>query len=1522
MNATTVDTTDLVVAICLVAAVGSMGYASATAIGEPIGVVSADSEELTADDIRNVSFDPNPANPGDEVQVSAELFNESAEAPVEDAVAEFEIFTGDGEIPASNTTDRSDADGRVGSVYIPDKDDIGETTSITIESGEADRTVSLDVEASAAGFRDETADPDPVDPGNETDIAARVVDERDEAFDGADVSFEIASGTGNLTVTQGTSDGDGWVNASYEAADDDAGQTVEFNVTADETDANTTIPVTVTSNIAGFEDVIAEPATPAADENVSLSARVLDEANNLLSNTTVDVGTNGTGTFDPSALESNETGYIETKYVPTRADNDTAINLTLAPGTDAETTETVVFDPLTITGFENESAPETVDPGSNATLTGVALDEFDEPIANRTVELAASGGDGELNTTQVETDSEGRIAATYESVEDDAGAEITVDISPADTAAATNVSFSVTTSPASVRNVSVDPSTADPGESVTVSGEIRDESESLLEDANVTFDATTDGDDPGSFDSSTATSDTDGEVTATFTPADAAANQTVTFEITANQTDISNSTTLNVSANVGAIVTELADPDPVDPGNETNVSAQLVDESGSVLPGANVTFSANGTEAITADRNTSDTDGWVNATYEASSDDAGTTVGVDIDADDTDATATVAVEVTANPTNFGNESASPETVEPGSEANLSTQVFDESGTPLSGIDVTVEKESANGTLVDPPSESNEDGWINVTYETVGEDANTTAEIGVVAGEDANTTIPVTVSERAAESFNRAVADPSTIDPVEAEPWNNNSTIAVQVLDQVDEELADAPINFSIVEGTGEGELNTTNTTTSTNGWANVTYSAVGDDANQTIEIKADAVDRAVSETIEFEVTANADRFTNKTVTPQQPEPNESTEIAIQVLDESSTPLSEAGIELTVTQGNSTLENAPAESNDEGWINASYTPDGEDVNTTVEIEITANETEANETISFDVSERAAGSFNQTFADPAAIDPINTTTRHNETTIAVQVLDQVDEELADAPINFSVAEGTGEGELNTTSTNSSTDGWANVTYSAVAADANQTIEIEADAVDRAVSETIAFDVTATADGFTNETVEPAIPEPNESTNVAIQVLDESETPLSEAAVELNVTRGNSTLERVPTESNDEGWINASYTPVGEDANTTVEIEITANETEANETVSFDVSERAADSFDAKTVDPVEINPVATDEKENTTELAAQVLDQLNEPLDGADVSFDIESGTGDLTVDRNTSAEGGWVNASYQAAPDDANTTVEISINATDRDAETILSVEVDANPNSFDAKAADPDPVDPAEPTTITAQVLDESTTVLPDADVEFVVADGNGTFSEAGETTTVSSNDTGIVEAVYEPDRTDANETVDIGLQAVETGITTNVTVEIEPLQIETVDPEPADPAEVDPVETGDRSNETNISAQVLDQFDEPLADANVTFEDDGEGTLTVDRDTSDTEGWVNATYHADREDAGETVTVDITANDTDAEASVEIEVTANPDRIQDAAATPAPAADQSVDVNATVASCPLCLKNPVVDTH
>ena len=1705
MEATPDPTAQLVVAVCLVVAVG--GVAGVAVVDDAVGVASAQSSNLTADEIRNFSYDPEPANPGDTVAITGNIFNKSNNEPVGGVEVTFVSSNTDGTLTIINKT--SNSSGFVKSIYEPDTADIKDTPTILIQISGDTTGNRLSVEPSADGFRNETVDPDSIDPGNQTAISAQVINELNQSYGGANVTFDTNDGAGNLTVTQSTSDVDGWVNATYEAADADAGKIVTVDITANETDANTTIPITVTANTAGFDNVTVKPRDPAADENVSLTARVLDEANNPLNETTVDFGTTGSGAFVRENATSNETGYVSTTYIPDRADNDTTVDLRLAPGTDAETNRTVTFAALSIVDFTNESvAPETIDPGKNATVTAVARDEFNESLPNRTVDIDAIGA-GALNDTQVETASEGRIAVRYEAAAGDAGSDIRITIVANETDAETNVTLPVGANADTIRNVSVEPPIQDRGEDVNVSAEVYDEAGQLLNNASVTFTASAEGGvDAGDFTDANATSGENGVVNATFTPNGSAANRTVTITVGADGTDVSNTTTLNVTANADRIDAAVA-PEEIDPGTETNVSARVFDESGSPLPEANVSVGANGSGMLNESTLTSTDEGWVNTSYIAAGDDAGTDVQINVTADDTDAAANTTVTVTANPASFTTKTVVPEIPEPNESTDISVRVRDESGSPLNNASIELTVTNGNNSLEGVPATSNERGWINASYTPNGSDAGTEVAIEVTANAtSANETITFTVSELAATEFHRTAADPDPIDPINTTNRDNETTVGVQVLDQVGDELGGAEIAFTVTDG--EGDLNTGSINSSTDGWANVTYTANRTDANETVTIEANTTERRVDATITLNVTANADRFTNTTVDPADPEPNEPTDVAIQVRDESGSPLEGAGVELTVTDGDSSLVGVPATSNASGWINTTYTPNGSDANGTVAIEVTANETDISETITFTVSDLAATEFDQAVADPDPIDPVNTTYRDNETTVGVHVLDQVGNELGGTEIAFTVTNA--EGSLNTSSTNSSTDGWANVTYTANQTDADRTISIRANATDRSVNRTILVDVTANADEIIdptavpgdepNETVainatvldesgavledskvqitapngsgtiqdgtvtsdtdghvettydpnrsdanttvelkfnatntiatntttvdipplaattitdtsltaeavapgnttrinatvrdqfgEPlndstvtfassrngtfdpdvntsvdgglinttymaadtdanttdtiyinasddnrdafttvevfvtanattitdaaatnSMPEPNESTTITATVRDESNDPLPGANVTFE-TNDSAGFEAVSKATNDTGEVSAAYTPTSDDANGTVDVGVVA---EANRSVlanvTLDVGPLAASGFENGTVDPEEIDPVDIGDRANETTISVQVLDQFGEPLTDSKVTFE-DTGAGTITTDQDTSNATGWVNTTYNAARDDANTTVNVTVNATGRAVETALSVTVTANPDRFEQVGATPDPVDPGNTTTIAAQVTDESNDTIEGANVTVSVEDGNGTFSGGEKTTNVTSNETGFVTADYEPNRTDANRTVTIGLNATATNTTASETIEIGPLLPETIEPEPADPKRIDPVDEGDRANETTLTAQVRDQFNEPLAGANVIFGHDGNGTLTVERSTSNDQGWVNTSYAAARGDAGENITVDIEANTTNstgdnATAAITINVTANPDRFETVTAQPPADPSAPIAVNATV---------------
>jgi len=192
MEATPDPTTRLVVAVCLVVA----GIAGVAVVDDAVGVVSAQSSNLTADNITAPSIEPEPANPRDSIRITAQLLNDTQKKPVEGVSVNFIKESGSGTLTAINDT--SDGAGVVKARYNPSVADIDGNPAVQIEKkggGLSTGVEVLDIVASADEIRNGAADPKTIDPSNETAISARVFNEKNNVFSGANVNFNATNGS-------------------------------------------------------------------------------------------------------------------------------------------------------------------------------------------------------------------------------------------------------------------------------------------------------------------------------------------------------------------------------------------------------------------------------------------------------------------------------------------------------------------------------------------------------------------------------------------------------------------------------------------------------------------------------------------------------------------------------------------------------------------------------------------------------------------------------------------------------------------------------------------------------------------------------------------------------------------------------------------------------------------------------------------------------------------------------------------------------------------------------------------------------------------------------------------------------------------------------------------------------------------------------------------------------------------------------------------------------------------------------
>lgn len=289
-----------------------------------------------------------------------------------------------------------------------------------------------------------------------------------------------------------------------------------------------------------------------------------------------------------------------------------------------------------------------------------------------------------------------------------------------------------------------------------------------------------------------------------------------------------------------------ASPDPIDPGETSTVTGELL-RDGSPLDGADVEFSHDGNGDLTVTQGTSDTNGVVEAEYTADIRDAGETVTVTIESAD-DSTVTENVDIGVNDATLSLSLNAVEPVDPVTGGNANEVQLKATLTgdgPIEGEPISFSIDTGNGGLSNADGQTDANGEATVTY-TVGEnDWDTGVEVSVEL--DADTSVTAT------KMFD--VSEPDlTIGVTSAQndipPTGENDVTATVTYEAPfeNQEQENVGVTFGVVNGAGS--LDSTNAQTDTNGEATVTYDPAEADFGETVEVfgAAALVEEPVPET--------------------------------------------------------------------------------------------------------------------------------------------------------------------------------------------------------------------------------------------------------------------------------------------------------------------------------------------------------------------------------------------------------------------------------------------------------------------------------------------------------------------------------------------------------------------------------------------------------------------------------------------------------------------------------------------------
>ena len=436
------------------------------------------------------------------------------------------------------------------------------------------------------------------------------------------------------------------------------------------------------------------------------------------------------------------------------------------------------------------------DGASTSTIAAQVTDSNGNPVADATVDFATTLGS--IAPATATTDENGVATATLTAATSTGTA--TVSAASGDVSGSTDVPF-VTGAAANIK-VSADPATltADGSSTSAVTAQVTDANGNPVAGAEVSF-ATT----AGAIAPATATTDANGEATATLTAGIAVGTATVT----ASTNGVSDSVDVTFVAGPAANVAVSAEPTtlPADGSSTSTITAAVTDANGNPVAGQSVSFATTLGNVAPA-TGTTDANGMATATLTAASGPGTATVSAT--AGDASGSATVefiasgpaSVSVSADPTTLIADGASTSTI--------SAQVTDANANPVVGE--TVSFATTAGTI-DATAVTDANGVAVATF-TAGTTVGT-ATITATAGE-ASDTVDVTLIAGAAANMT-ITANPVSV-PADG---TTASTIAASVTDANGNPIAGATVSLT----TDLGTLTAPSITTDANGEGTATITS-------------------------------------------------------------------------------------------------------------------------------------------------------------------------------------------------------------------------------------------------------------------------------------------------------------------------------------------------------------------------------------------------------------------------------------------------------------------------------------------------------------------------------------------------------------------------------------------------------------------------------------------------------------------------------------------------------------------------
>jgi protocatechuate 3,4-dioxygenase beta subunit len=903
-----------------------------------------------------IDVDPNPAELGSEVTVTARLINNVTGEPITDGYINIIVEDSNGEQVAINASQAPE--GVLELTFTPES--LGEYT-VTVDEDEyllSEETTLEVIKPEVATELVDVSIPDELYEGKETDITGQLVDDEGNGIADQPITVTVANEDGYEEVFEGVTD-------------DEGNFVIPIN-------PDTFGPVTITVSYPGneTEDAIYKPANESKDAEIMLSEYTvtLDELEPVYDyNTTVNITGKVTSIYDPLDIDEitlsindeevtvpvNEDGTFKYEFPGTTPDTYNVF----ARVNDETISNTQTFDIDKIIVEVTVEAP--ADPvhlgDGEPIITGTLTDMItEEPIADATIAISVNGEE----VANVTTDSEGKYSFTIPAENLTIGENTITVVAVANDMYMEDTDDTTLTVERQDLIIEIIKPSGDVriNDTVTVVVITSADGKIVTVDAlNYTFKDKPAEEVPmsGTHGEYTVTSDVNGTFTLNVSRA-----EDLKYNYAENTTTI---TFRNLNTAIESNDNSIQEAKVFD---EVELSVNVVDENGVPVGKGTVEFTYDGKVIGTADV----TDG--TATITTVFNDSGRKdVTVKFTSEDTYADSTSDYTVVA----IIDEATTNLTVDPideievGKPTNVTGKVTDEEGNPLAGVPVSVKvgDKVVNGTTGD-------DGKFSIPV--TPEDANVDeVTVSVPANEGyapAEETIPVDVEKQDANI---------TVDPVNKLEAGKETPVTGKVTDENGNPVANAPVTVKVGDQTYTG-------TTDDDGKFSIPVTPEKS-GNTPVDVSVGETDN--TKPANKTTTANVGKQdANLTVDSiKNAEAGKPTNVTGKVTDEDGNPV--AGAPVTVKVGDKTYTGNTGE---DGKFTIPVTPETSGSQPVqVSVGQTATTKPANKTSTANVGQQDA---------KATVDPITDAKVGKEVPVTGKVTDEQGNPVAGAPVNVTV------------------------------------------------------------------------------------------------------------------------------------------------------------------------------------------------------------------------------------------------------------------------------------------------------------------------------------------------------------------------------------------------------------------------------------------------------------------------------------------------------------------------------------